>query len=66
MPASPAMQGLFATHKINFVPAHPDVAVEASLAQVLKGAKIFPIDADYAGANRKRVVDRWIAEILNP
>ena len=61
---SPAMQGTFAKHKINFVPAHPDVAVEPGLAQVLKGAKIFPIDADYAGANRKRVVDRWIAEIL--
>jgi len=64
--ASPAMQSLFAKHKINFVPSHPDVPVEASLAQVLKGAKIFAIDADYAGANRKRVVDRWIAEILNP
>ena len=63
---SPSMQGLFAKHKINFVPAHPEVPVEASLAQVLKGAKIFAIDADYAGANRKRVVDRWIAEILNP
>ena len=64
--ASPAMQGLFAKHKINFVPSHPDVAVEPSLAQVLKDAKIFPIDAEYAGANRKRVVDRWIAEVLNP
>ena len=64
--ASPAMQNLFAKHKINFVPADPDVQLEPSLAAVLKGAKIFPIDADYAGANRKRVVDRWIAEILNP
>ena len=64
--ASPAMQNLFAKHKINFLPAHPDVAVEASLAAVLKGAKIFPIDAEYAGANRKRVVERWIAEVLNP
>ena len=63
---SPAMQGQFAKYKINFVPAHPDVAVEPSLAQVLRAAKIFPIDADYAGANRKRVVDRWIAEVLNP
>jgi len=64
--ASPAMQNLFAKHKINFLPAHPDVAVEPGLAAVLKGAKIFPIDADYAGANRKRVVERWIAEVLNP
>ena len=60
------MQNLFAKYKINFVPSHPDVAVEPGLAAVLKGAKIFPIDADYAGANRKRVVDRWIAEVLNP
>ena len=62
---SPAMQGQFAKHKINFVPAHPDVAVEASLAERLKGARIFPIDAEYAGANRKRVVERWINEVLN-
>ena len=64
--SSPAMQGLFAKHKINFLPAHPDVQPEASLAALLKSAKIIPIDADYAGANRKRVVERWIAEVLNP
>ena len=63
---SPGMQNQFAKYKINFLPAHPDVQTEASLAQVLKDAKIFPIDADYAGANRKRVVERWIAEVLNP
>ncbi len=63
--SSPAMQVLFAKYSINFVPAHPDVAIEASLAERLKGAKIFPIDADFAGANRKRVVERWIAEVLN-
>ena len=63
---SPAMQNQFATHKINFVPAHPDVALEPSLAVVLKGANIFPIDAAYAGANRKKIVDRWVAEVLNP
>jgi iron(III) transport system substrate-binding protein len=63
---SPAMQAHFAKYKINFVPAHPDVQVEASLAAVLKGANIFAIDAAYAGANRKRIVDRWVAEVLNP
>ena len=36
---SPAMQNQFAKYKINFVPAHPDVALEPSLAAVLKGAK---------------------------
>ena len=62
---SPAMQSLYAKHKINFVPANPEVKVEPSLAEVLKGAKIFPIDDAYAGANRKRVVERWISEVLN-
>ncbi|MCC7325925.1 MAG: ABC transporter substrate-binding protein [Burkholderiales bacterium] len=63
---SAQMQSLFAKYKINFVPANPEVKVEPSLAAVLQGAKIFPIDAKYAGANRKQVVDRWIAEVLNP
>ena len=62
---SPAMQNLYAKHKINFVPANPEVKIEPSLAEVLKGAKIFPIDDAFAGANRKRVVDRWVAEVLN-
>src|SRR5690242_9015787 len=55
--SSPAMQGLFAKYKINFVPAHPDVQSDPGLAALLKSAKIFPIDADYAGPNRKRIVD---------
>ncbi len=64
--SSPAMQSLFAPYKINFVPAHPEVGVEPSLAEVLKGAKIFPIDDRYAGDNRKRIVERWVKEVLNP
>lgn len=63
--ASPAMQSLFAKYKINFVPAHPDVKIEPSLAEVLKGARIFPIDDVYAGENRKRIVERWVNEVLN-
>jgi iron(III) transport system substrate-binding protein len=63
---SSRMQSLFSKHKINFVPADPEVKIDPSLAEVLKGAKIFPIDDQYAGANRKRMVDRWVKEILNP
>jgi iron(III) transport system substrate-binding protein len=62
--ASPAMQNLYAKYKINFVPAHPEVNVEPSLAAVLKGANIFPVEEAWAGQNRKRVVDRWINEVL--
>lgn len=62
--ASPAMQNLFAKYKINFVPAHPDVQTEASLAAVLKDANIFPIDIDFAGQNRKRIVQQWVDRVL--
>jgi iron(III) transport system substrate-binding protein len=62
---SPAMQSLFAPHKINFVPAHPDVKTEPGLAAILKDARIVPIDENFAGANRKRLVDRWVEEVLN-
>jgi iron(III) transport system substrate-binding protein len=62
---SPAMQSLFPNYHINFVPAHPSVKMEPNLAAVLKGAKIFPIDDAYAGENRKRIVERWVNEVLN-
>jgi iron(III) transport system substrate-binding protein len=61
---SPAMQSSFAKHKIDFVPAHPDAVLEPGLGAILKGAKFFPVDADYEGANRRRIVDRWVAEVL--
>jgi iron(III) transport system substrate-binding protein len=61
---SAAMQNLYAKYKINFIPAHPTVKTEAGLAEIIKDAKIFPIDEEWAGQNRKRVVDRWIKEVL--
>ena len=61
---SPAMQSFYAKYKINFIPAHPEVRIEASLAEVIKGASIFPIDENWAGQNRKRIVERWINEVL--
>jgi iron(III) transport system substrate-binding protein len=62
---SPKMQSLLAPNKINFIPANPKVATDPSLADVLKGAKIIEIDDKWAGANRERVVNRWVAEVLN-
>src|SRR6185437_4736037 len=62
--ASAAMQSKLAAHKINFVPANPEVKTDPSLAAVLKNANIFPIDDEYAGANRKRIVERWVKEVL--
>jgi iron(III) transport system substrate-binding protein len=61
---SAAMQSKLSEYKVNFVPASPDVKTDPALAEVLKGAKIFPIDDDYAGANRKRIIERWVKEVL--
>jgi iron(III) transport system substrate-binding protein len=61
---SAAMQSKLSEFKVNFVPANPEVKTDPALAEVLKGAKIFPIDDDYAGANRKRIIDRWVKEVL--
>ena len=62
---SPDMQSLLAPAKINFLPAHPKVAPDPDLAAVLKAANIIEIDDRWAGENRKRIVDRWVAEVLN-
>jgi iron(III) transport system substrate-binding protein len=62
---SPAMQSLLAPNKINFIPANPKVETEPGLAAVLKSANIIEIDDVWAGANRARIVQRWIAEVLN-
>jgi len=62
---SPTMQSNFVKYNINLVPAHPDAVLAPSLREILKGGKFFSIDADYAAANRKRIVDRWVAEVLN-
>jgi len=59
------MQSLLAPNKINFLPAHPKVAADPALADVLKAAKIIEIDEAWAGANRQRIIERWIAEVLN-
>ena len=62
---SDSMQSLLAPSKINFLPAHPKVAPDPDLAAVLKQAKIIEIDDRWAGDNRKRIIDRWVAEVLN-
>jgi len=62
---SPEMQSLLAPAKINFLPAQSKVDPDPDLAAALKDAKIIEIDDKWAGDNRKRIVDRWVAEVLN-
>jgi iron(III) transport system substrate-binding protein len=41
------------------------VKTDPALAEVLKGANIIEIDDKWAGENRKRIVNKWVAEVLN-
>ena len=63
--ASPDMQSLLAPRRSTSCPPIPKVAPDPDLAAVLKGAKIIEIDDRWAGDNRKRIIDRWVAEVLN-
>ncbi len=63
---SPAMQSLLAPAKINFLPAHPKVAPDPDLAAILKDDRQNHRNRrQMGGDNRKRIVDRWVAEVLN-
>jgi hypothetical protein len=42
------------------------IGTAAEAIALIKGAKMFPIDAAYAGATHNRIVDRGFAEILSP
>ncbi len=58
------MQNFYADYKINFIPVYPGVETQPTLTAVLKGANVFPIDSEYSGKNRKRIVDRWVDYVL--
>jgi len=60
------MQNLYAKYKINFVPAAPGVEIQPTLAEALKGANLVQIPSGWAGDNRKRIVEKWVAEVLQP
>ncbi|MBV8818451.1 MAG: extracellular solute-binding protein [Acidobacteriaceae bacterium] len=62
---SPAMQNSFAKYKVDFVPVHPDAVLGADVGAIVKGAKFFPMDTKYVNANRERIVNRWVNEVVN-
>jgi iron(III) transport system substrate-binding protein len=41
------------------------VQPDPTMVDMLKNAKVLEIDDNWAGANRERIVARWIAEVLN-
>jgi iron(III) transport system substrate-binding protein len=59
------MQKYFADYKINFIPTYPGVETQPTLTEALESAeRIFPIDSEYTGENRERIVEKWINLVL--
>ncbi|MCF4151288.1 ABC transporter substrate-binding protein [Dethiosulfovibrio sp. F2B] len=57
------MQRLYGENGINLVPTNPDVP-PATPELDIKSIKILPLDVEWAGANRDRLVERWVEEVL--
>ncbi len=62
---SDKMQSLYATLRINFLPTSSRVEIPASVKLTLKRAKFINYDLQWVGQNRKRLVDKFVQEILS-
>ena len=57
------MQRLYETSRINLIPSNPKVKVTNPGLDLSK-VKILPLDLEWAGKNRERLVERWVNEVL--
>jgi iron(III) transport system substrate-binding protein len=61
--SSENMQRLYEKNKVNFIPTNPDVKV-SDPALDMSNVKLMEVDILKAGADRQRLVDRWINEVI--
>ena len=61
--ASPAMQRLYEEKKIHLIPTHPEVQLRNPSLD-MSGVKLLDLDIEWSGANRGRLVERWVNEIV--
>ena len=57
------MQRIYETSRINLIPSNPGVKVTSPGLDLSK-VKILPLDLEWAGKNRERLVERWVNEVL--
>ncbi|NLB83763.1 MAG: ABC transporter substrate-binding protein [Synergistaceae bacterium] len=62
--AGPGMQRIYEEKKINLIPTHPEVPT-ANPALDMKDVLLLDLDIEWSGENRKRLVERWVKEILH-
>lgn len=57
------MQRLYGENQINLIPTNPDVPPATKELDV-SSVKILPLDIEWAGAQRERLVKRWVEEVI--
>ena len=57
------MQQLYEKKNINFLPTHPEVKISDPALDMSK-VKLIDVDIQWAGANRQRLVDKWVNEVI--
>lgn len=58
------MQDLLDKNEVYMLPTLPEGSINPSVQALMKEAKLLPVDLDWVGKNRKRLVDRWVSEVV--
>ena len=61
---SKEMQDLLDKNNVYMLPTLPGASIDAEVQALMKEAKLLPVDLEWVGKNRKRLVDRWINEVI--
>ena len=58
------MQDLLDKHDVYMLPTLPGASIDANVQALMKEAKLLPVDLEWVGKNRKRLVERWVNEVI--
>jgi len=58
------MQDLLDKNEVYMLPTLPEGSVNPAVQAMMKEAKLLPVDLEWVGKNRKRLVDRWVNEVI--
>ena len=58
------MQDLLDKNEVYMLPTMAEGSVNANVQALMKEAKLLAVDLDWVGKSRKRLVDRWVNEVI--
>lgn len=58
------MQDLLDKHNVYMLPTLPGASLDPAVQALMKEAKLLPVDLEWVGKNRKRLVERWVNEVI--